>query len=73
MSAAGDTRPYKLHCDPEALGRSVAMDDPDIPGADYDLDYDLLTFEERDEIDSTQAVELRALLTGLPARPGTRR
>ena len=47
------------------------MFDPDFPGDD--LDYDRLDFEQRDEIDAARADDLRALVTGLPARPGTLR
>lgn len=47
------------------------MFDQDLPGDE--LDYDALTFEERDELDEAAAVDFRALVTGLPARPGTLR
>ncbi|MDG4801749.1 hypothetical protein [Micromonospora sp. WMMD980] len=36
-------------------------------------EYDLMTFEERDELDAAHADRMREELTGLPARPGTRR
>lgn len=36
-------------------------------------DYDRLPFEDRDDRDAVYADDLRAALTGLPARPGTRR
>jgi hypothetical protein len=45
--------------------------DPDLPGDD--LDYDWLDFDDRDVIDEAVSVDFRALSTGLPARPGTRR
>ncbi|MFD6638357.1 hypothetical protein ACFWDN_21350 [Micromonospora chalcea] len=35
--------------------------------------YDLLDFDARDDMDDAHADDLRATLTGLPARPGTRR
>ncbi|RLK22672.1 hypothetical protein DER29_0511 [Micromonospora sp. M71_S20] len=35
--------------------------------------YDLLDFEARDDLDDAYADDLRAVVTGLPARPGTRR
>lgn len=38
-----------------------------------DDDYDFLGFDERDERDAAKADFLREVLTGLPARPGTRR
>ncbi|MDG4792731.1 hypothetical protein [Micromonospora sp. WMMD1082] len=44
---------------------------PDAPEAS-DL-YELLPFEDRDQLDAEHADDLRAALTGLPARPGTRR
>lgn len=47
------------------------MYDPDFTGPD--LDFDLLDFEERDLVEAHDADELRAEVTGLPARPGTRR
>lgn len=37
------------------------------------LTYDLLTFEQRDEVDAERADEIRAAVSGLPVRPGTRR
>ncbi|MFG3715836.1 hypothetical protein [Micromonospora sp. NPDC047730] len=36
-------------------------------------EYDRLDFDARDELDDVYADDLRAALTGLPARPGTRR
>lgn len=45
--------------------------DPDLSGPD--LDYDLLTFDQRDALDADAEAEARELLTGLPARPGVRR
>lgn len=35
--------------------------------------YDLLDFDARDDLDNAYADDLRAAVTGLPARPGTRR
>ncbi|MFI7069519.1 hypothetical protein [Micromonospora sediminicola] len=35
--------------------------------------YDLMDFEARDVEDDAYADDVRAVLTGLPARPGTRR
>lgn len=35
--------------------------------------YDDLPFEERDELDAEAAITARSLVTGYPARPGTRR
>ena len=52
-------------------GRPAAPNtDPDFPGAD--LDYDLLDFDARDELDAEAAQDLREIMTGRPARPGTR-
>lgn len=39
---------------------------------DY-TDYDALGFDARDEIDVERETLAREALTGLPARPGTRR
>ncbi|WP_165944412.1 hypothetical protein [Micromonospora sp. KC213] len=36
-------------------------------------EYDALPYEERDDLDAEYADDLRAAVTGLPARPGTRR
>lgn len=41
--------------------------------AEDEADYDLLTFEQRDLVDAQREQDFRALTTGLPARPGTRR
>lgn len=49
------------------------MFDPDLAEALGAGEYDLLTFEERDLVDDLAAQDFRALTTGLPARPGTRR
>lgn len=35
--------------------------------------YDDLDFDARDEYDAAEETSFRELLTGLPARPGTRR
>lgn len=43
------------------------------PSPDAAPDYDLLTFEERDERDAEYTDRLREALTGLPSRPGTKR
>lgn len=51
-------------------GPMAPAPDPDYPGAD--LDYDLLDFDARDELDAEAAQDFRALATGRPARPGTR-
>jgi hypothetical protein len=40
---------------------------------DAELTYDLLTFEERDALDAEREDLIRAISTGFPARPGTRR
>lgn len=42
-------------------------------GPEADELYESLPFEERDDLDAAYADDLRAVLTGLPARPGTRR
>ncbi|SCL32875.1 hypothetical protein GA0070616_4577 [Micromonospora nigra] len=40
---------------------------------DARADYDWLDFDARDVLDESYADDLRAALTGLPARPGTLR
>lgn len=53
------------------LGGPLAPNpDPDLPGDD--LDYDFLDFDARDALDALAAQDFRALMTGRPARPGTR-
>ena len=37
------------------------------------LPYDLMTFEERDQVDAERTDAIRETVSGLPARPGTRR
>lgn len=49
------------------------MDEIDYPGDEAAKDYDFLGFDDRDDIDAQTEADLRALTTGLPARPGTRR
>lgn len=46
-------------------------DDPDFP--EPDVEYDALDFETRDLIDEQVSAEFYELVTGRPARPGTRR
>lgn len=45
--------------------------DPDLLGPDLDLA--LLDFDELDVVEAEELDSYRALSTGLPARPGTRR
>ena len=40
---------------------------------DDERDLDALDFEDQDRIEAQEAEDYRALTTGLPARPGTRR
>jgi hypothetical protein len=37
------------------------------------LPYDLMTFEERDQVDAERTDAMRETVSSLPARPGTRR
>jgi hypothetical protein len=37
------------------------------------LPYDLMTFEERDQVDAERTDAIRKTVSSLPARPGTRR